>query len=409
MSLEEHKTYILELSQDMHSKVTGRTNVKFVIHEIFDSPNEYQGNGISWNPQYTFNNIESAKGMPLCVEFLDYDRAEPFGHGLSGSQDKKPLFEYSTVVGVISNAYIDNNLEVNGQKIKALVGEGYIYEQRYPKFVQWLKSQKYDNKAIESSIELCAKAGNESIIYDGGWKEKGRVPQIYDYTGHAILGVEPADDSAVLLELNSGKKLHEKLQKLKEEKEMAATLDPKDQMLLELNTSLQLKTVEFNTLTKNVSDKEAEFKEVSSNLEKIQLESNAKDVKITALETSNEENIKKFTDQETELNELRKFKADTVDKELVVELNSALADFTADEKLVVKAKVDAFTVKPSKEGIISIVSEINQAITTKVLDARKGKVKEEKNTELNNKNLDIDSGIYEVNSEKDDEDSDSIY
>jgi hypothetical protein len=388
--------HILELAQDTN-KVTGRRYVKFVIHEIFDNPESYQDNGISWNAQYTQNNIGSATGMPLCVEFIDYDRSEPYGHGLTGMEDNKPVFESSTVVGIISNAYIDNNLVVNEKKIKALVGEGYIYEQRYPKFVQWLKSQKYDKKPIESSIEVCAKAGNETIIYDGGWKEKGRVPQIYDYTGHAIVGIEPADDSAVLLELNN-------LRKSKEENSMATPLDPKDQALLDLNVDLRLKTSEVNTLSISVSDKDKELKEVNTKLESVSLQSNAKDETIKALNLTIETNAKKIADQDVELNQLREFKVATANKELVVELNSKLSLFTDKEKLVVKAQVDAFASQPSPEKIVSIVSEINQAIATQVLEARKGKGK---TLETNSKaNIDIENEMLEINT---DEDEQSIY
>ena len=49
---------------------------------------------------------------------------------------------------------------------------------------------------------LVQKENDGEIIYDGGWKEQGRIPMIYDYSGYCILSVKPSDSTAVLVELN---------------------------------------------------------------------------------------------------------------------------------------------------------------------------------------------------------------
>ena len=197
------KSAILEINNS--KKVNGRTYLKWVVLEIHENNTLFNKNGITWLEKYIKANLESIQGMPLCVEFIDYENSEPFGHGLTEIKDGTPLFENSAVVGVTTNGYIDS-IEVNGQQKRVLIGEGYIYNQRYPKFVQWLKSKMFDGDFPETSVEISAVEGKTNIEYEGGYKEEGRVPMIFDFTGDAILGVDPADDSAVLLELNSKNK-----------------------------------------------------------------------------------------------------------------------------------------------------------------------------------------------------------
>jgi len=56
---------------------------------------------------------------------------------------------------------------------------------------------------VSGSVEIMWKAPNKTIIYSGGDKDTGRVPEIYDYIGYSFLsGVEAADKAAVMLELN---------------------------------------------------------------------------------------------------------------------------------------------------------------------------------------------------------------
>lgn len=188
----------------------GKTPVKFILHQIYNSPNEYNGNGVSWNRQYTEQNMYSVKGMPLTCQFADDEHDIPFGgHGEMSSQDSDVYFEDSLVVGSFEDSYIDDNLQVDGDTFSGLVGEAYIYNQRFPQLVQYLQEQ-YNNKLpVDSSVEICAdkSKGNSKIIYDGGWKEKGRVPKDYQYSGQALcIGIEPADNKALMIELNSKQK-----------------------------------------------------------------------------------------------------------------------------------------------------------------------------------------------------------
>lgn len=42
------------------------------------------------------------------------------------------------------------------------------------------------------------KDNDGEIIYEDGWKEQGRVPMIYDYIGHSLISIAPADDAALV-------------------------------------------------------------------------------------------------------------------------------------------------------------------------------------------------------------------
>ena len=196
---------IIEISKK--TSKAGRTPCKFVLHEIYDSDKKYNSNGISWKKEYVEENIDSVKTMPIVAQFLDDDNTIPFGaHGELNAKDGKITFQDSLVVGAFEDAFIDENIEVNGKTITGLVAKGYIFDQRFPELVTYLQEQYDNGESVESSVEICAdkSQGNTKIIYDGGWKEKGRIPQTYQYSGHAIvIGVEPSDKSALMLELNS--------------------------------------------------------------------------------------------------------------------------------------------------------------------------------------------------------------
>ncbi len=213
------KNSIIEINKKKSK--AGRLPIKLILHEIYADTNSYNLNGISWNRQYTEDNIESVKSIPLVTQFIDENNAIPLGgHGEMNAVDGDVYFEDSVVVGAFENAYIDDNIEINGKTISALVGEAYIFNQRFPKFTEYLQEQYENGIPIEGSIEINADKsnGNTKIIYDGGYKEKGRIPQLYQYSGHALLfGETPADPSSILLELNSYKNKEGDSQKMKKD------------------------------------------------------------------------------------------------------------------------------------------------------------------------------------------------
>ena len=185
---------ILGLSQD----VLGRRKIKLVLHEIYPFRTQWNSNGITYLEQYTRDNADSVKGMPLCAEFLDDDKDVPYGHGLTDNDGIIPLFEDSVQVGTCQDWSIEN-IEIDGEMHRCLCAEGYINENRYPHFVGWLEKQIKSGKPVFGSVEFTGTKDNDGeIIYDGGWKEEGRIPMIYDYAGYSIISIQPADDAALV-------------------------------------------------------------------------------------------------------------------------------------------------------------------------------------------------------------------
>lgn len=372
------RSAILEINNQR--KVSGRTFVKWVVLEIHENNAQYNKNGITWIEKYVNANLNSIKDMPLCVEFIDCENSEPFGHGMTEIKDGTPLFENSTVVGVTTNGYIDT-IEVNGQQKRVLIGEGFIYNQRYPKFVQWLKSKMFDGEFPETSVEISAVEGSSSIEYDGGYKEKGRIPMRFDFTGDAILGIDPADDAAVLLELNNNHK---------EEQSMAKT---QDEALVELNNKLNIenkaletKVAELNEALKK-KDEELNAAVKAAKDEKAKVEEKEKEIK-----KAKEEKEK----ADAELNSLKEFKQNAENEKLKSELNQDLNKYTEKEKSVAKEKIELFSKSPSLELKTQILSEINSSIAQSFIAQRQ----KNQSTETNSTNdKDIFSEINDAGQE----------
>ena len=121
----------------------GRRRVKLVLHEIHQDRNHYNKNGISYNEQYVRDNADSIIGMPICATFLDNEKDIPYDHGMTGQDGNMPLFENSVQVGSADGWSIED-IQINGEKHKVLIAEGYINQQRYPHFVEWLENKIND-------------------------------------------------------------------------------------------------------------------------------------------------------------------------------------------------------------------------------------------------------------------------
>ena len=187
---------ILEISQATNPN--GRRKVKFALHEIYPDRTHWNRNGITYLEQYTRDNADSIKGMPLCAEFLDDDKEVPYGHGLTGQLRNMPVFEDSVQVGSFEDWSIED-IEIDGEVHRCLCATGYINESRYPNFVRWLEKQLESGSPVYGSVEFSGTKDNDGeIIYDGGWKEQGRVPMVYDYIGHSLISITPADDAALV-------------------------------------------------------------------------------------------------------------------------------------------------------------------------------------------------------------------
>lgn len=179
--------------------IPGRRKVKVVLHEVYPDRQHWNRNGITYLEQYTRDNADSIKGMPLCAEFLDDDKEVPYGHGLTGYIKNMPVFEDSVQVGSFEDWSIED-VEIDGEMRRCLCAIGYINESRYPKFVEWLEKQIESGSPVYGSVEMAGTKDNDGeIIYEDGWKERGRVPMIYSYIGHCLISIAPADDAALML------------------------------------------------------------------------------------------------------------------------------------------------------------------------------------------------------------------
>ena len=370
----------LEISQATNPN--GRRKVKLALHEIYPDRTQWNRNGITYLEQYTRDNADSVKGMPLCAEFLDDDKDIPYGHGLTGHIKSMPVFENSVQVGVCEYWSIED-IEIEGETHRCLCATGYINEGRYPKFVKWIEDQVANGETLRGSVEFVGTKDNDGeIIYDGGWKEEGRIPMIYDYSGYCILSVKPSDPSAILIELNQFKnnledvEMNEEIRKALSDLQSEVISAFKDTRNVEVNNeinSLESQVAELNSkiaeLNAQIEEKDKEIEELNRKCDEANAEVTKKEEEVNS---KVEELNSAIAEKDAELNEMKKANR-------VAELNQALSSFTDEEKTYAKDEIDAFNADP-----FSV--EINQ-ITTKIEAASYRKIREDQKT----KNLEANS------------------
>lgn len=385
----------------------GRVPFKQIIHKIYEDENSYNLNGISWNREYTEQNKDTVNGMPLVCQFLDKDNQIPFGsHGDAIIKDGDISFEDSLVVGTFENSYIDDNLELNGEKFSGLIGQGYIYSQRFPALVDYLQEQYDIGNMIDGSVEICAdkSKGYDQIIYANGYKELGRIPKEYQYSGQALcIGVPPADNSAVILELNKARATNSqelvktnsfddknnnyKEENLMDEKIIAQIVDSVKSTIVETNSKnseLEAKIVELNS---QIVETNATTEELRKALKEV--------------EDERTELYKKVDESHAEVNILREEIAKSKVKERINELNSALADYDDIQKDFAKSEIEAFNADPMSIEVNSIVDKILVGIGKQAIEIQKIAETNSKKEEV--KSDDIFGDILETNSKDNEE------
>ena len=350
---------IYEISSE--NKIVGRRPIKVVLHEVFPDDTQFQENGISWKEEYVLANLHSVVGMSIVVEFLTEDRDVPYGHGMTDirDEDNLPLFEDATMVGHFDKAYVDD-VEIGGMMKRVLVAEGTLDEMRYPRFVAWLRENMTDS-VVKGSVEIVGKPEHEGhIIYSGGWKDQGRVPQFYDYSGYAILGVKPADEAAIVMELNN-KKTDKEDQKMEEKlKEMMAAISGISTGISESNSKwdeywakvdgLQAQITQLNA---DIKQKEAEIAQVHADYDK----------ELAAREAA-----------EAGLTEANAKIAELESTAAVAELNTALAPYTEEQQAAAKDDIDAFKANPGSVEINSIIGKICTAMVQAARDNKTAEI-----------------------------------
>lgn len=391
------KSHILEINKRVSKG--GRKNIRMILLTIHKD-GEMNRNGITWVEQYVNDNLDSIKGIPICATFLDDDKDVLLDHGYTETielEDGKsePLFSNSESVGVIESAKIED-VEIDGETKRVLVGYGYIFCQRYKNLCDKLK-----NSQIKSSIEIMGTdENNRKIIYDGGYKEKGRKPMTFDFTGTCLLGVLEADENCYVLEVAQNQDKEEKLNMTEKE-----IMDAVQKAIVETNSVKDEMNAKITELNSSIETKDSEIKELNEKL-------NA--------EKAN--NAKTVEDKESEINELKQkvseLEADLVKakiSEKLEELNSVLDEFSDAEKEVAKDDIDKLTSEinsaEKKVDLDKVASEINSIkskICMNIVETQKKAEADANIAEQNsaNKNETIDI-FSEMNSDNANDDSDT--
>lgn len=334
---------ILEISS--RSSKGGRRKIKMALLTIH-SDKDTNLNGLHWDEKYVENNIESAKGMPICASFIDDEKIYPVDHGYTETVEtsdgkQEPLFGDSECCGVIEDAKIED-VEIDGEQKKVLCGYGYLFEQRYFNFVNYVRKQ-VELSSIKTSIEIVGKDHNP-IIYDGGYDPNYRIPEYFDFSGVAILGcgTKEADANCYVLEVASKKE--------------GGNLDMNENEIKDLirNTITEVsdKNAEMGTkieeLNQCVTEKDAKIEELNQQAEVDKAAIAEKDAKIEELN----QQIENLT---AEVNECKKANA-------TAELNKKLECFSDNEKKFAESEINSFNEDPLNGDVDAIVSKIYAAI-----------------------------------------------
>jgi len=366
--MEAFQTRIFELSETQARG--GKRPIKLIMHRIMDTPDDYQDNGISWKEEYVREALKRIAPAEIVVDYLDKgmtaDETEISGHGLIGQGtdydgNPMPMFSVtSEVVGSITGGEI-TTVELNGAPTKVLMAEGVLFEHRCPGLVDYLKQHVPEGNVMGSVEIVGTPENNNVIVYEDGYKEHGRVPMQYEYSGYAILSgaVPPADEAAHVLEINNkedGSMDETKLRGFVDEikTELHAVLDDKANL-----------TNELNSLNENVAAKEAELNQANE--------------KVTSLEAEVNQLKEEATAKDAKIAELEEKVNDYEKKARVAELESALADYSESEQAYAKDEIEAFKADPMNCEINSVVNKICVGI-----------VADRKNKEHNDKHEDLD-------------------
>lgn len=372
----------------------GRKKFKAVLYTIFpdsciDEKNQvgtmYNKNGITWIKEYCEKALPSIKGMSLRCEFTDEERTEILGHGETGIIDGKPVFEDAVVIGTFTNGYIDEIETEDGIKT-VCIGEGEIDSQCYHNFIVKLEEDISNGIYPNGSVEIMKTNENKEIIYKYGYKELGRIPIEFIHSGYALLSITPADDSAKLIELNKNKEEKEEMTDLEIKKiikeavdEMSACNDKIREIEAKCAKQLQEKNEELKKVTDEKNQELINSKKIQEALDNLKKEYEELDNKWIALDK--------------ERKTLEKALGEAKARERIASLDTAIADFTEDEKAYANKEIEEFKKDPNRYEVNSVVNKIWEGIGKNAKSVKK------RNTlEINSYVDDIFGEVVEANS-----------
>ena len=381
-------SHILEISKKANR--AGRVPIKIALLKIHDDAEETNLNGLHWDETYVTNAIESLKMMPICAEFCSEDKDIPVGHGLTGSETNEkgldePIFENSEAVGVIEKGSIET-VEINGEEIKALCGSGYLFNQRYPKFVKWVRANHALGN-VDTSIEIVGLESNANkIVYlEDEPKEEFRTPCEFSFSGTAILSVTPSDSNAIVLEIAQKKEQEEK-EIMFDEKTMRDVIVSAINETNSKNDELNATITELNS---TIAERDNTIVELNATVEQVR----------KALADLEAERETYWAEREALQKELGELKA----KARLGELNAAIENFTDEEKAYAEVEINSFNEDPMAGDVDAIVSKIYAGIGTATKKAEADAKVAEQNAKKEDADLDIFS---EVNSAEDESNED---
>lgn len=373
---------ILEISKQ--TSKGGRVPIKIALLKIHEDDKETNKNGLHWKEEYVLNAIDSVKLMPICASFCDETKSTPLDHGLTGEEIdndgvREPLFENSETVGCFESANIED-VNVNGNDIRALVANGFLYNQRYPNFVKWVRQNKALGN-VDSSIEIMGLETNDNkIVYEESEpKDEFRTPKEFVFSGTSILSVSPADDNAIVLEV--AQKQENKEDKTLDEKELKELIQSTISETNSKNEELLAKITELNSTISEkdsvIAEKEEKIVELNATVEQVQ----------KALDDLKKEHEAYWAERDALEKELGALKA----KARIGELNSAIEGFSDEEKKYAESEINSFNEKPLEGNIDAIVDKIYAGIgqASKKADAE-AKVAEQNSAKENKDNEVID-------------------
>lgn len=347
-----------EISQKVQKN--GRRKFKLILHEIYpDSvidPITNKGmkmnlNGITWIKDYCEKQLDSIKGMFLRCEFLNDERTEICGHGMTDIIDGEPIFENATTIGAFTDGYIDEAEDENGNKIMVCVGVGEIDGSCYHNFCEKLDEDIANGIYPQGSVEISKLPGKDGIEYLSGYCAKGRIPTEFIYSGYALLGITPADRNAKLLELNE----HKEETNIMTENEVNVLVE-------KAVSTFTNQVAEINQVKAECEAKIAELMQTveTVNNEKNELTASSEQIQkaLDDLREEYKELDKKYQQLWAEREALEKALGEAKAKERIGELNAAIAEYSEAERAYAQAEIDAFNADPIASEINTVVDKI---------------------------------------------------
>lgn len=293
---------------------------------VDDVGTKYNKNGITFLEEYAKKQLDSIKDMSVRVSFIDDERTIISDHGETGIINDMPVFENATTVGHFVNGWIDD-VEINGETKRCVLGEGYLDEMCYPAFVASLESDLNNNVSVDGSIEIYKTKDNDRIVYKKGWLEKGRIPVEYVHSGWDMV-MFPADSSSTLIELNNNKE-----EKKKMEFNMNEIKETIQSVISECNDKSSNYETQISELNSQIEAKDAELATKESTIS--ELNASVEDLRKT-LKQMEEDRDTYWAERAILEQELAKAKV----AEKLAELDDSLAEFNAEEKDVAKDDIE---------------------------------------------------------------------